>query len=210
MTVLNVSDAAQLASALAMASAGDTVRLASGSYGDVVITGANFGVGIIIASADAADPASFNTLKITGSSGVAFVGVNIDFKPDASTLSFSSAVMVDGSQGISFTGGHMWGGPAITGVAVDAAFGDSTGNVLGLPSGRAMTIQNSADVSVQSVDISRFDRGLVLSNNNGVTISNNEIHDLRRSGIVGIFEQPDDRRQPYVFGPSVAVGTKQW
>ena len=32
-----------------MASAGDTVRLASGSYGDVVITGANFGAGIIIA-----------------------------------------------------------------------------------------------------------------------------------------------------------------
>lgn len=185
VATIDVSTSAQLTAALSVARGGDMIRLASGNYGDVSISGKIFASDVTITSKDPAHAATFNTLTVKGSSNIDFVGVDVEFKPTMATVSFSSAVMIDGSKGIEFTGGTVHGGPSVNGVAATSTTGDATGNVLGQPTGRGFTIQNSSDVTIEHTDLSAFDRGIVLVTSNGVNITHNEIHDLRRSGIVG-------------------------
>jgi Ca2+-binding RTX toxin-like protein len=186
VATIDVSNATQLTAALSAAKGGDTIRLAGGNYGDVNISGKSYASDVTIMSKDPANSATFNTLVVKNSSNIDFTGIDVNFTPTTSTLSFTSAVMVDSSKGIEFTGGEIHGGPSVNGVSALATIGDATGNVLGKAVGRGMTIQNSTDVRVEKVDIAMFDRGVVLANNNGVVITHNEIHDLRRSGIVGM------------------------
>lgn len=184
MSDIQVSNAAQLSAALAAARGGDIIRLAAGNYGDVTIRN-TFTTDVTITSADAGRPATFHTLNVVSSSGLVFDGVNINFTPTATTMSFSSAVRISASTDITFKGGIVNGGPAINGVSPDAASLDSTGNVLGMPAGRGFTIERSTFVALEDVEVHHLHRGIVLSNSSDLVIRGNEIHDLRTSSIVG-------------------------
>jgi Ca2+-binding RTX toxin-like protein len=185
VATIEVSTAAQLTAALSVAKGGDVIRLASGHYGDVAISGRAFASDVTITSKDPANAATFNSLTVKSSANIDFVGIDVLFKPTMTTVSFTSAVMIDGSKGIEFTDGTVKGGLAINGVAETSTVRDATGNVIGHPAGRGFTVQNSSDVSITQTDLSAFDRGIVLVNSRDVTIAGNDIHHLRRSGIVG-------------------------
>jgi len=185
MTTIIVSDAKSLTAALSTAKGGDIIKLAGGEYGDFSIKGKIFATDITIMSASKDKPAEFNTLTVSGSDGINFIDITVDFTPSATTLSFSSAVKISGSTDITFTGGRIEGGPAINGVTQDALELDKTGNVIGMPAGRGLTIENSKEITIENVDISQFHRGMVLSNSSDLVIKNNDIHNLRTSPIVG-------------------------
>jgi Ca2+-binding RTX toxin-like protein len=174
-----------LSSALALAQGGDVIRLLAGVYGDVSISGKNFASDVTITSADPSHAAVLSSLNISSSSGIHLNGVNVAYTPTAATMSWSSAVMINASHGITITGGVMVGGDAVNGVAQTATALDRTGNVLGLPAGRAITIQNSSGVTVSGTDISHFDRGIELFKADTVTLNGNDIHDLRQTAILG-------------------------
>lgn len=185
MSTITVSNAAQLSSALNSAKSGDVIRLEGGNYGDFVINSKVFSSDITITSVDEGNPAVFHSLSVRGSENIVIQNIDVNFTATASTASFSSAVMVDKSSGITFLDGNIKGSAAITGVSANATQLDASGNVIGYPAGRGMTIQNSSDVTVQGSDISNLHRGVIVTNSGGVEIKGNEIHHLRASAIVG-------------------------
>ena len=170
MTTYNAGSAAQLSQVLASARAGDTILLAGGDYGDVRISGAVFSDAVTIRSKDAADPAIFGTLDIWNSGNLVIDGVTVDFKPDADTVSFASAVEIFYSEDITFAGSRIVGGPVAGGT---------------VPVARAMTISDSTGVTLQNNEISEFSSGIVGVRAHDLKILSNEIHHLRTTGLRG-------------------------
>jgi len=185
MAIIDVTNAAQLASALSKAVGGDTIRLAAADYGDLSIRAKAYDAPLTIVSADAGHPAVFNTVAISSSDGITFKDVNVDFEPTLTTVTFSSVVKISNSSDIKFLGGVVNSGPAITGVPITADELIAGGNVLGLPTARGFTIQDSSAVTVEGVEIHSAFRGIALAHTTDVVLRNNDIHDLRTSHIVG-------------------------
>lgn len=185
MAVITVSNSAQLSSALQVAKGGDTIQLSGGYYGDFTISAKQFAAEVSIVSASSGSPAVFNTLTVKGSENIRLDGLHVDLTPTATTYSFSSAVHIKDSSGITFANGKIEGGPAVNGVPASASVGDATGNVIGIPTGRGVTVQGSSDVVIEGSNLSQLDRGIVLSSSRDVKILGNEIHDTRQSSIVG-------------------------
>lgn len=181
MSTFQVSTTAQLTEALRSAQSGDTIALASGSYGDVSLKSLNFSSGVTVTSADPNNPAVFHTLSLTSVHGLSFDNIRVDFKPDSETMSWASAVKITSSSGISLTNSELKGGPAVNGVPQSTEAGglDATGNVIGLPAGRAVTISKSSDITIEGNQIETFHKGVVLSQAEGIVVRGNEIHDLR-------------------------------
>ena len=185
MSTILVNDRAQLASALQAAHAGDTISLAGGNYGDVLIKNKAFASDVTITSQNATSPATLHSLTILGSSHIHVDDVNVNFVPTATTVSFSTAVLITGSTSITLSHGAITGGNAINGVAQTAGRLDSTGNVRGLPTGDGVSIQKSSGVTVDHMNISHLNAGLGMGSSDHITITNNDIHDLRRTAIAG-------------------------
>jgi parallel beta-helix repeat protein len=184
MSVLHVSNDAQFNSAIASAHAGDTINMAAGDYGDVVIKAKNFAQDITITSADPTHAAILHSLSVTESSGIDFKGIDVIMTPTASTLSFSAAVKFSNSSNISFVGGAVTGGKAITGVAATETKLDGTGNVIGMDTGHGIDVSQSSHILIQNVEISHLMKGIGTSYGSDITIQGNYIHDVRTSTIV--------------------------
>lgn len=185
MAKIIVSDANGLSAALASVKPGDTIALAGGDYGNLYIKSKVFSTDVNIVALDAKNPPVFDTITVYKSQGVNFVDLNVKFTPTETTVSFESAVKVSYSSDISFTGGEFQGGPAVNGVSPDALALDKTGNVIGMPAARGITVQDSKGVTIEGVDIHHFHKGIALVESSNLVIRNNDIHDLRTSSIVG-------------------------
>jgi hypothetical protein len=185
MSVITVSNAQQLSAAIASSKAGDTIQLNAGNYGDLTVLNRSFATDLTIKSADASHPAVFNTLTVTNSSGIDFVNLNVNMTATSTTTTASSAVRLNNSSNIEFEGGSVKAGLAINGVAPTATALDSTGNVIGMPTGRGFTIINSSHVTIDHTDISQVFHGMVLADSHDLSITNNNIHNVRTSPISG-------------------------
>jgi Ca2+-binding RTX toxin-like protein len=185
MTTVTVSNAAQLSAALSVAQGGDTIDLAYGNYGDVALKGFNFASDVTITSQSAAAAAVLNSLTVTGSSHIHIDDVLVNVAATPTTFSFSPAVKIDGSQDISFTNSTVVGADAIVGVAEDATALDKTGNVIGRPAGYGLNVIHSSNIVVDHNDVSNVNTAVVLVDSDHLTLSNNNLHDMRKSGIVG-------------------------
>jgi hypothetical protein len=180
-----VSSASQLITALRAAQGGETILLAAGDYGDMTIAGVKPASTVTIASQNPFDTAVFEGITINNSRNLTFTNVAVTATPTAQTLSFSSAVLVTNSADIALTASEIRGGLAVNGVKPSATELDATGNVLGFPAGRAITILNSAGVTVAGNTIETFHKGIVVGDVDGLKIAGNEISDLRTSPITG-------------------------
>lgn len=76
MSTFSVSNAEQLNAAVAQATGGDVIELASGNYGDVDFNNIHFNDYVTITSADGNNGAVFNTIDIRGSSFIRIDGVH--------------------------------------------------------------------------------------------------------------------------------------
>jgi parallel beta-helix repeat protein len=104
---------------------------------------------------------------------------------DAETKAWASAVTIQGSSNIAFNNSKLLGGLAVNGVDPLATVLDATGNVLGLPTGRGISILNSSGVTISGNDISTFHKGVVLNGASNIVLADNEIHNLRTTPISG-------------------------
>ena len=82
--VVNVSSSSELLSALASATAGTTILLSAGDYGDLNLYVAaqpwvQFAGGVTIKSADPTHPASFSSVELDGVQNLTFDGVKFDY-----------------------------------------------------------------------------------------------------------------------------------
>ena len=180
-----VHSALELTKALSVATAGSTIALAAGNYGDVTISNLNFAQNVVITSLDPSHLAEFGSLRVMSTHGITLDHVAVKFVPTATTVHFSSAVIVSDSSSFSMTNSVLHGGPAVNGVPFTATVLDATGNVLGLPAARAITITRSTGITIDHNDISTFHKGIVLSSVDGISIASNEIHNLRTTPISG-------------------------
>ena len=185
MATITVSTTTQLQTALSSAHGGDTILLASGNYGDFDASGMSFSSQVTIQSADAAHPAEFRSISVTGSQYLTFENLNVHFTPTATTYAWQAALYVNGSSHIEFIHNEVVGGLSVNGVLPTATSLDSTQDVIGLPAGRAATVAHSSYVQFIDNEINTFDRGIVLQDVTGITITGNDIHDLRRTPIDG-------------------------
>jgi Ca2+-binding RTX toxin-like protein len=183
MTTINVSNSAQLQSALASAKGGDTISLAAGNYGSVGLSN-NYASDVTITSQTGGSPAIFNSLTVIDSSHIKFDGIEVKFTPVATTYSFSSAVEFRNSSDITFTHSSVIGGVAVSGIKQDGTGTDYWGNVQGLPTGYGININNSTGVKVDGVEVASFYKGVFLNNSNNVTVAHSDIHDTRTTPIV--------------------------
>ena len=175
----------ELTKALSLVTAGSTIALAAGNYGDVTISNLNFAQNVVITSLDPSHLAEFSSIRVMTSHGITLDHIAVKFVPNATTVHFSSAIMVSDSSGFSMTNSVVHGGPAVNGVPFSATALDATGNVLGLPAARAISVTRSTGITIKNNDISTFHKGIVLSNVDGISIASNDIHDLRTTPISG-------------------------
>lgn len=185
MTTVSVANASALLSALRTAQGGDTILLAAGDYGDVDLSRLNFASEVTIRSADAAAPACFTGLDIANARNIRIDSIALRFMPTETTYAWSSAINIRGSSDITIANSVMQGGPSINGVPASATELDATGNVLGMPTGRAASVTGSSNITFTRNDISAFHKAIVLSDVDGITISDSDIHDLRSTPVSG-------------------------
>ena len=158
VTVGSVSD---LNAALKSAHAGDTILLKAGTYDGVGIYGFNYNGAVTIQSADPTHQAVINNLDIEQSSGIAIKNVNVEV-----TGTTANAVMVGTSSHISLDGLTIYG----------------TSTTL---TGTGVFVRNSNDVTLSNSDISQLGSGVGHLDDSGLTILNNNIHNIEADGIIG-------------------------
>ncbi len=124
-------------------------------------------------------------MQITNVSHVTLDGSTVKFTPTLTSTSNSQAIRVVQSDHVIIQNAKVTGGLAINGVPQDATVLDKTGNVLGLPVGKGVNFENSQDSGIYDSDISLFHKGVTFSDSENITISGNDIHDLRTSPITG-------------------------
>ena len=161
MSIFQVSTTAQLYSALSSARAGDEIKLASGTYSGVSLSGLNFSGAVSISSADATKPAVFTDLQIAQSSNLSFSNIAMTGVDSA-----TSVFLVNKSSAISFDHVEI-SGPKLTDAS--SQFG--------------LWIRDSSSVTVTNSEFHDLGNGAFVLNSTGVTIADSYFHDLRSDGI---------------------------
>ena len=159
-----VSNAAELSAALKAAKGGETILLKSGTYDPVALRGIIPTANVTIASADPANQAVLTGLVLNDSKNITVRNVDMFDKSPAVVSDF----LVQGGTNIHFD--HV----KIYSVAGDAGYESAP-----------FLIRGSKNVSVTNSEITHVRHGIAMLNNDGVTISNNYIHDLRTDGVRG-------------------------
>lgn len=164
MATFNVSTSAQLKSAIAQASGGDMIRLAPGNYGTVDIR-QKYGNTVTITSADSKRPAVIESLKVVNSENLRFDGLKFDFTIGTGG---SKPFSVQFGNKISFTN--------------NVFDGDLVGRYPTF--GNGLTVTDSTNVTVQNNEFFHFMRGGEFRKVTGLTITNNEVHNIAGDGMV--------------------------
>lgn len=166
---------------------GDTLTLAPGSYGDLMIRGKACDPPLRIIATDPAQPPVFNTVGLVYTSGVIFEDVVIAYKPTLTTLEATPVLRIDQSSRVSWLRGEISSGPAVNGLAPDGTTigATNTGNVVGYPCGR-VSVTTSEDVLIEGVNIHHLGRAVNLGvRAKRITIRGCDIHHTRRTAILG-------------------------
>jgi len=162
-----VSNGAELQIALANATPGDTIELAPGDYGDVVLDNFQFDGTVTIRSQDAANPATFDTLHIKNSSFLTFENVAVHHVLGEDEPDWSAACRIDKSDHISI---------------IDSEFsGTDDGNFEN--DGQGLLVLDSSNVALDGNVFHDLNNGAGIGRSENVTVSDNELFDLRCDGI---------------------------
>ena len=167
MAIIDVAGADQLLSALSMAGAGDTLRLAAGDYGAIALDGdkntkLKFAGDVTVTSANPGAPAVIRDLDIRGVTNLNFD--NIDFT-GAAGRTVGDLVSITASRGITISNSDFDGrsGPA------------------GAHNG--LSVSNSSDIQLSGSELSDFYYGAGFRNIDNLRITGNDIHSMDFDGL---------------------------
>ncbi len=169
-TIFTVSSAAGLTAALAQASGGDKIVLASGNYGDVSLSGLTFSSNVSIVSANPLSPATFNSISLNRVTNLVLDSISIDFTPTRETKAFNAGIDIRSSSNITVTNSHLEGGPS----PVD-----------GLLTARGISALWSTNITISNTEVTEFRRGIFAGDVDGLNIIDNNIHHNRTSTLSG-------------------------
>lgn len=111
-----------------------------------------------------------------------FEGPRFDFTPDETTTSNTQALRAVGCAGVTMSDFAMTGGAAITGVESDAERLDRTGNVIGLPTGKAINLSQCRDMVLDTGSIENFHKGVLADRCEGIEWRSLNVARLRTTG----------------------------
>ena len=201
---IGVSSSTELMSALASATAGTTILLASGNYGALNLNSAsqpwsNYAGEVTIKSADVAHPGTFSAVTLSGTKNLTFDSVKFDYTFGAGSQDYTPALeiknnssniivknsIVDGdlAHNIATVDPGFILGPDLIGTPYWPAGGIQNSAYEGYATGAGVSIIGSNHITIENNDISKFARAVYSTNSDTVTILNNDIHDIRRGGI---------------------------
>jgi parallel beta-helix repeat protein len=184
--VLTVSTLAQLNAALAVAKPGARIELAAGDYGDLVLQNRSFSSAVTIAAKDPANPPTFGSVSLWKVTNLTFDTVEIDFRPTATTVDWSSALRTDFCSGITLRNSVVEGGVSVAGISPDAPAGtQGASGILGYPIGVGLTFNNSSNILVENNTITEFGAGIRFGNASNIRILDNEVSDFRKVAVGG-------------------------
>lgn len=174
---ISVSNLDDLITALQNADGGETILLESGDYGDFFIARElgdfMFPSEVTIKSADAENPATFNTLWVRHADNITFDGINVD------------TTIPEGEQFV--TGFTALESSNIT-IKNSYFDGDVARNVFedwdGYPIGRAIEVNLSDGVTLENNEITNYSNGVFVLRSDDFSITDSEIHGLSNDGVV--------------------------
>ncbi len=165
MAVISVNSVSQLTSALSKAQNGDVIQLASGNYSNVMLSNIKINGNVTITSADPLHQAVLSDLIVKGSSGITLK--NLDLSNPVAGKDFAFQVL--GSSNI-----------VLDHLKVHGPNNIGSGNEVSL-----MMVRSSSNVTVKDSEFFNGFSGLSMLNNNGLTVTNNYVHDMRLDGVRG-------------------------
>ena len=177
MNTITVSSSTELMAALATGTAGTTILLGSGNYGDLNLSSASqpwsqFAGEMTIKSADAAHPATFSSVSLTGVQNLTFDGVKFDYVAAAGGVDWVRGVAITGSDHISIKNSKFDG---------DLAHG--VGETLdGYGSGFGLYVERSSNVTIENNEFFNWGRAGVFTGVDNFIVKGNDVHDIRSDG----------------------------
>ena len=173
-----VANAGELMAALAAAKGGDVIELAPGNYGTLRLLArrdpwAAFASRVTIRSAQAEHPAVFDAIELRGVYNLALEGVKIDYRYSAGDPLYKPIVSIRDSGDI-----------ALLHVVLDGDNARTTGTPAdGFATGIGLAVKGSRGIEVRDSEIFTFHRGATFGTVDGLTISGNDVHDMRSDGM---------------------------
>ncbi|WP_320178743.1 right-handed parallel beta-helix repeat-containing protein [Roseovarius pacificus] len=170
---ITVSTTTELNQALSNATGGETILLAAGSYGKLVLKGTQYASDVTIKSADSSAMASFSEAYVTSASNITFDTIMFDYTYSSGDSSYTSKFRVENSSNITFTD-SVFDGDFASGTGTSA---DGTGF------GKGLVIRGSTNVEVINTEFHSWWKALGASMSNDITMIGNNIHTIRSDGI---------------------------
>lgn len=162
-----VSNTADLYAALDSAQAGDTIELAAGNYGDVLLEGYVFTDYITLVSADPLNPATFDSLHIKTSSYVRIDSVKVEHILEPDEPDWVSGMRIDKSDHIEIVNSEFTG----------SQDGDMSND------GQGLLVLDSEHVTIANNDFHDLKVGAGIGRSEYVDVSGNSFHDIRSDGV---------------------------
>ena len=171
---IRVSSAQDLATALAQAPEAETILLAGGDYGTLILTGTTrSNRAVTLQSADLATPARFSGLVVNGTANVTFDGITFDYSFQKGDPPWATPFTIYASRNLTIRNSTFDGDLARGVSAIDDGYGTGLG----------LTVDKSGSVTLAGNRFSNFLRGLAVSDSAQVTISGNDISAIRSDGM---------------------------
>lgn len=181
MTIVTVSNASQLQAAFASAKDGDRIELAAGNYGSVTLSGRNFASGVTVTSADPANQAVLEDLKINKVTGLTLSDVTVDGTALGPNGNLVNRVFVSNSQNLTFSGltieGHI--PTAAEGVDPDAASTTRMQAIAGYGYDLGLRFLDCSNITVSQSDFADLRSAVALTRVTNITLTGLDIHDVR-------------------------------
>ena len=213
MTTITVSNASQLQAAFAAAQDGDRIELTGGNYGSVTLAGRSFSKGITVASADPADQAVLEDMKISKVTGLTLADIEIDGTQLGPNGTQMTRLFVRDSQNLTLTGltveGHI--PTAAQGVDPNAASTTRLQPITGYGYDLGLRLLGCSNVTVNKSDFADLKIAVAMSQSSGITFADLDIHDVREgvdmNDVRGVtIEQSHFHDFKPWLGPSSSVG----
>lgn len=186
MSVITVSNTAQLMSALKSAKGGETIELEAGNYGSLYLNNLDYSSKVTITSADHSNPASISMLSLANSSNFTFDHLHFDYSYDKGDPTFENVVYARNCENITFSNSEFSGDIIQPGEGVPdlEGIGNNKGSPIeGFAVGSGVRFDGITGLTFVNNDINTFTDALLVSKSSDVVISNNDIHDNRQDGI---------------------------
>ena len=106
---IDVTDLTELNAALATASGGEVIRLASGNYGDLSLSNKSFGGTVTIRSADGAGGGVFHSITINTVDFISFDTITVERPLEAGEPNYIYAVFISNSSNVAISNSEIFG-----------------------------------------------------------------------------------------------------